>query len=69
MTIDRMDTRVDVTPAASDGTGAAPPLPSPASPQAAAPQGTQEILRALRPLVVEIVESELQMRLRIAGLR
>jgi hypothetical protein len=66
MTIDRMDTRVDVTPSAGSGGGSGS-LPGPSAPTPA--QGTQELLAALRPLVIQIIDSELQMRLRIAGLR
>lgn len=67
MTIDHMDTRVDVT--ATPRGSAAAPAGGPASPEAASPQGTLELRQALAPIIRQVIEEELAIRLRIAGLR
>lgn len=61
VTIDRLDTRVDVTP----------PEPGSATPPAGTPTGGQDpevLRRALRPIVLEILAQELAEQLRIRGL-
>jgi hypothetical protein len=73
MTIDRMDTRVDVAPSSRTGSASASGIPTgaglPGSPQPASPQGTLELTQALAPIIRLVVEEELATKLRIAGLR
>ena len=68
MTIDRMDTHVEVAPSPR-GSSAAVPAGGPGSPQVASPQGTLELRQALAPIIRQVIEEELAIRLRIAGLR
>ncbi len=59
--IDRMDTEVEVLPGrGSMGGGAGSPAPAPS-------QGNEQVKAALRPIVLELLEEEIEAYLRLRG--
>jgi hypothetical protein len=64
VTIDRLDTEVEVLPGRrSQGGGAG----GPGSPAPASAQGNAELKAALRPIVLELLEEELEAYQRLRG--
>lgn len=70
MTIDRMDSRVDVMRSPTGGGGSSSSTGSSSSPTPTPPVGGGDSsMEALRPLVMQIVNDDLLNRLKIAGVR